>query len=313
MKIMLNIFPEEGNKKRIVKLKKAFEKDPNFKELWDKISKKTEYSISINLELFIDECIEEINSLEINKPKIKIETACLEYKKLSGSGKIDYYVKDSYKEGYSASYEIHNVIEEIKESSGLTRKTIYNLLSKVNILNKIFVNPNEFIQKVISIILNKLKIFQIKEINYLQTNENYPSKNFEDLNSYDNKIINLESKENCIYEAVVFDSKGEGELAEKLSKDHRVELFFKLPSWFIIETPIGIYNPDWAVVFKENKDKRKIYFVSETKFVKDEGILRSSESNKILCAEKHFKEIDADYFVAKSYDELVNEASKFSN
>ena len=89
-----------------------------------------------------------------------------------------------------------------------------------------------------------------------------------------------------------------------------MELFFKLPKWFVIETPIGTYNPDWAVVFKENKDKRKIYFVSETKFVKDEEILRDSETNKILCAKRHFKEINADYFVAKSYDELMNEARK---
>ena len=66
------ILPENGNKKKLIKLKKDFEKDSNFKELWNKISKKTDYSISINLELFIQECVEEINSLEINKPKIKI-------------------------------------------------------------------------------------------------------------------------------------------------------------------------------------------------------------------------------------------------
>ena len=219
-------------------------------------------------------------------------------------------MKESDTEEYFASYTIQNIIEEIKESSGLTRKTIYNLISNVKILDKIFVNPNEFIHKVSSIISKKLKIFQIKKIKYLQTKESYSFKEFENLKTYENRIIDLERKENCIYEAVVFDSKGEGELAEQLSKDHRVELFFKLPKWFVIETPIGTYNPDWAVVFKENKDKRKIYFVSETKFVKDEEILRDSETNKILCAKRHFKEINADYFVAKSYDELMNEARK---
>lgn len=300
--------PEDGNKKRIVKLKKDFEKDSNFKELWNKISKKTEYSIKINLEMFIQDCLEEVNLIEINKPKIKIETAGLEYKKTLKSGKIDYFVKESNTEEYSVVYDIQNVIEEIKESSGLTRKTIYNLLSNVNILKKIFVNPNEFIQKVISIISNKLKIFQIKEINYLERSETYSHRGFEDLNTYENRIIDLEGRENCIYEAVVFDSKGEGELAKQLSKDHRVELFFKLPKWFIIETPIGTYNPDWAVVFKENKDKRKVYFVSETKFVKDENVLRDSELNKILCAKEHFKKIGAKYFVAKGCDELINKA-----
>lgn len=304
------IVPENGNKRKIVKLKKGFEKDSNFKELWDKISKKTEYSIKINLDVFLGECVNEINSLEINKPKIKIETAGLEYKKISGSGKIDYFVKDSDKEEYFANYGIHNLIEEIKESSGLTRKTIFTLLSKIKIIDKIFVNPNEFIQKVSSVISKKIKVFQIKEIEYLHNKESYSLKEFTDLNAYENKILELDNKNNCIYEAVVFDSSGEGELAGKLSKDHRVELFFKLPSWFIIETPIGTYNPDWAVVFKENKDKRRVYFVSETKFVKDEDILRDSERNKILCAEKHFEIVGAEYFVAKNYEELVNEASK---
>lgn len=305
-----SIIPENGNKKRIVKLKKEFEKDSNFKELWGKISKKTEYSINIDLNVFVDECVEEINSIEINKPKIKIETAGIEYKNKMKTGKIDYFVMDSKQAEYSSNYNVQNLIEEIKESSGLTRKTTYNLLSKVKILDKVFVNPNEFIQKVISIISKKLKIFQIKEIDYLQTKESYSSEGFENLKTYENRIIDLENKDNCIYEAVVFDSKGEGELAEQLSKDHRVELFFKLPKWFIIETPIGTYNPDWAIVFKENKDKRKVYFVSETKFVKDEEILRDSERDKIFCAEKHFEKIGADYFVAKGYTELVNRAGK---
>jgi type III restriction enzyme len=308
-----SIIPEDGNKKRIVKLKKGFEKDENFKELWNKISKKTEYSININLDVFVEECVEEINSIEVKKPKIKIETAGLEYKKKNKKEKVDYYVKESESEEYFSAYNIQNIIEEIKESSGLTRKTIYNLLSKIKILDKIFINPNEFIQKVISIISRKLKIFQIKEIDYLQTKESYSIKEFENLKSYDNKIVDLENKDNCIYEAVVFDSKGEGKLAEQLSKDNRVKLFFKIPRWFIIETPIGTYNPDWAVVFKENKDKKKIYFISETKFVKDEEILRDSEKNKIFCAEKHFEKINANYFVAKDYDELVNMASELKN
>lgn len=302
------LIPEDGNKQRIVKLKKGFEKDSNFKELWKKISKKTDYFVNIDLNVFIEECVEKINSIEINKPKINIETSGLEYKKTNKRNKVDYYVKESEKEEYSATYKIHNLIEEIKEYSGLTRKTIYEILSKIKIIDKIFINPNEFIQKVSLEISKQLKIFQINEINYLQTKESYSPKEFENLKSYENKIVDLESKDNCIYEAVVFDSKGEGELAEKLSKDNRVELFFKLPNWFIIDTPIGSYNPDWAVVFKENKDKRKVYFVSETKFVKDEGVLRDSERNKIYCAEKHFEIIDADYFVAKNYDELINRA-----
>ena len=303
--------PEDGNKRKIVKLKDGFEEDSNFKEIWKNISKKTEYVVKINLDSFISECVEELNFIEVDSPRIRKETAELIHQK----NKIDYLVKASESKYYKSDKIIQNLIEEIKESSGLTRKTIYLLLLKIKNLDKIFVNPNEFIQKVTTTISGKLKISQIQNLSYLENTKTYSHSLFEDLHSYSSKIIELERKETCIYDAVIVDSlRGEGEFAKSLSRDKRIELFFKLPRWFIIETPIGTYNPDWAIVFKQNKNKRKVCFVSETKFYSDlnKDRLRGVENQKIECAKKHFNEIGADYFVSKSYEDLIQEAEKLS-
>ncbi len=302
--------PENANKQVEIKLRKDFDKDPNFKELWKKISKKTDYSIRINSEKLISSCIEEINNLEINKPSIRTETAELEYKKEKEKEKIDYFVKESSFEEYRNKYSISNILEEITQNSGLTRQTTYEILSQINALDKIFINPNEFIQKVINIISHEISTSQISEIEYELNGEDYSLNKFAAIKTYSGKIIKSDNKQNSIYEAVVFDSDGEKDLAEKLSRDQRIELFFKLPAWFFIDTPIGTYNPDWAVVFKQNEGKRKVCFVSETKFVKDEGNLRPTEQNKIKCAEKHFDTLDTDYFLAKSSEELIRKAER---
>ena len=98
--------------------------------------------------------------------------------------------------------------------------------------------------------------------------------------------------------------------AQKLNDDPRIKLFIKLPNWFIVETPIGTYNPDWAIVLEEQeisgKKKPKVYLVRETKFVESLENLRPSEINKINCAREHFKTIDVNFKPIKGYDELVS-------
>jgi type III restriction enzyme len=93
-----------------------------------------------------------------------------------------------------------------------------------------------------------------------------------------------------------------------LNDDPRVKLFIKLPDWFIVDTPIGTYNPDWAIVMEGHditgKTKPKVYLVRETKFVESLGNLRPSEHQKIDCAKEHFKTINVDFGVVRDYSEL---------
>ena len=108
---------------------------------------------------------------------------------------------------------------------------------------------------------------------------------------------------------LILDAEKEKTFAQRLNDDPRIKLFIKLPNWFIVETPIGKYNPDWAIVLEEHeisgKKKPKVYLVRETKFVESLENLRPSETNKINCAKEHFKTIDVKFKPIRSYDELV--------
>ena len=114
---------------------------------------------------------------------------------------------------------------------------------------------------------------------------------FEDFVSYAKKSI--ESKKS-VYERVVFDSEGEKQFAENLEKNNRVILFTKLPPNFIVDTPLGDYHPDWAIVYKTDEGE-KLYLVRESKFVDRLENLRPSELQKIACGRKHFKAIDVNF------------------
>ncbi len=171
----------------------------------------------------------------------------------------------------------------------------------------IFKNPKEFIQSITLIIKEKLKDFLINGVKYLELQDVWKMELFEDnLESYKEYVVNVNKS---IYNGVVLDSEGEKAFAEKLEGDNRVKLFIKLPRWFVVNTPIGKYNPDWAVVLEERdvsgKARKKLYLVRETKFVDDMGNIRPSEKQKIKCAEEHFKTINVDYKPIKAYEELV--------
>lgn len=104
-----------------------------------------------------------------------------------------------------------------------------------------------------------------------------------------------------IYDAVVYDSEVEREFAEKLDKRQDIKLFVKLPDWFKIETPLGTYNPDWAIL---KHDDTTLYLVRETKGTKNFEKLRNAEAEKIRCGRKHFKELGVDFAVVTSAAEI---------
>ncbi len=106
---------------------------------------------------------------------------------------------------------------------------------------------------------------------------------------------------NSIYEYVVYDSEVEREFAKRLDKREDIKLFVKLPDWFKVETPVGTYNPDWAIV---KHDGQTLYFVKETKSTKDFLKLRTTEADKVRCGQRHFETLGVPFAVAVSADEV---------
>ena len=175
-------------------------------------------------------------------------------------------------------------------------------------LKSFFNNPEKFTFEVIRIIKEELSINYVEQISYEMTNEIHDYKNFTNEQSYRDSIQKVE---HSIYDSIIFDSDIEKKFALDLDSDERIKLFLKLPNWFKIPTPIGDYNPDWAIVtIKRNLDgeeREKLYFVIETKG--NISNLRPSEKMKIDSAKKHFEAINVNYKEISSYSQFVQAIS----
>ena len=171
------------------------------------------------------------------------------------------------------------------------------------------VNPEEFIIKVSSIINDCKAIAVIKKITYSPTEQTFDT----DLFTVDEVrgVVDDDAmmSEKSLYDLVVVDSKGtEMDFAKHLESNEDVEVYTKLPRGFYINTPLGHYNPDWAVVFREGSVKH-VYFIAETKGSMREVDLREAEKSKIECARRHFASLSnstVKYDVVQSYQDLYN-------
>ena len=304
--VILSRLPADGRKKSILKIKKHFNLIPEFEKLWDKVSEKTEYAVKIDTDKLIEECINEINAnIATDSIKIKIETVELKLEK-EGEG-IKTIFKGSSQNTLDKVYRIPNIVEHISNETRLTRTTIVQILTGIDNLNLIFKNPQEFIASCTRMIKAKMADFLINGIEYLKNNDLYRMELFENLETYSNLIVEVKK---TIYDGVVYDSEIEKSFAKDLDNMSGVKLFVKLPKWFTVSTPIGDYNPDWAIV-KDNVDALgktcdTLYFVTETKGTQNIDELRPKEKQKILCGRKHFKTIGVRYEIAKDIDHIKN-------
>jgi type III restriction enzyme len=297
------ILPKNAHKRKTVVLKKGFNLNPDFKELWERISKRTKYDVDINSEKLVENCAKKINELHIDPIKINVQKVSIS---MDEKGVQSQFI-GSEDEKIKTNFEIPNVLDLIAKETGLTRITIFDILSNVKNLNLIFDNPQDYIEKVSLIIKHELNDLLLDGIKYVELNDYWKMELFKEIETYENKMI-ADVNNKSIYESIVFDSDGEEEFAKKLENDTSVKLFVKLPRWFIVETPVGEYNPDWAVVYEERdlqgKITEKLYLVRETKFA-DLNNLRYNEEYKIKCAKKHFKTIEVDYKEIDKYDDLI--------
>ncbi len=104
-----------------------------------------------------------------------------------------------------------------------------------------------------------------------------------------------------VYEYVVYDSELEREFARRLDQREDIKLFVKLPGWFEVDTPVGKYNPDWAIL---KHDSQTLYLVRETKGTREFLKLRTNEADKVRCGQRHFEALDVPFAVIVSADEV---------
>ena len=291
-----------------VLLKDKWLEDSLFLELWEKIKHRTEYKVNYSTAKLIENCVAALQKMEtIEKPVIFREKNVAKFVRDSKGTLIELggeqksskvrVVKD-------ANYEIPDFIAYIQSKTELTRDTITRIVVESKRLGEIFNNPQLFMDTVVRIIKQEFDRIKINGIQYERIAEQvYEMKLFEsaEIEQYVENLIAVKKQEKTLYNYVAIDSLStpEKKFAEECDAREDVVFYVKLPKTFQIKTPIGPYNPDWALIKKEGDLETKVYFVAETKDPKaavDRSQLRDKERMKIECAEKHFEVIEGVHY-----------------
>ncbi|NBH82958.1 DEAD/DEAH box helicase [bacterium C-53] len=275
-----------------VHLKKEVIVSPEFLELWDKIKQKTSYCVQINDDEMIWRSVEALKKMEsIPKARIVTQTADIQ---INNPG-ITYTERGIRAMDFADSYtSLPDILAIIGAQTLTKRSTIFEILKQSGRLDDFLNNPQMFIENVIQIIQDVRHALAINGISYkkLFGEEYYVQEIFDSTELIANLDRNAVAVDHSVYDYILYDSTTiEKPFALALDNDPDVKMFFKLPGRFKVDTPIGTYNPDWAV-YVETEEMKKMYFVLETKGSMSLSDLRESEKMKIYCGKAHFKEID---------------------
>lgn len=208
----------------------------------------------------------------------------------------------------------YDIVGKIAENTQLTRKDVVRILSGIKENKFLYFrrNPEEFISKVSDIINEEKASRIIQRLSYNLLEDRYDTTIFTEAKNKGQLGKDAVESEKGLFDFTIYDSIVEKDFSKKLDTRDELAVYVKLPSSFFISTPIGKYNPDWAIAFYEG-DVKYIYFVAETKGSIDSLQLRPIEHAKIMCAQEHFKKISDDKFKfapVSSFEELLDIVSK---
>lgn len=283
-------FVKDARKKEVIRLNKEVMYSPELETLWKKISRKTTYRVSFDNGRVLMAAIEAIKRAPEIKP-LRIEVTKNKMLLVRGGIHNAGMVGES-SSNLAGTFELPDLINELQDETSLTRRTIVDILTGSNRLHEFLQNPYDYIQIVKSAIKAVLAKVVVDGIQYEKIAEEvYELREFqrdseEEVERFVNRLYEVQSKQKSITDKLALDSATEEEFAKYLDSREDIKLFLKLPAKFVVPTPVGPYNPDWAIV-KETDGHEKVYMVRETK----NGGERESELTKIECASKHFAEI----------------------
>jgi type III restriction enzyme len=284
---------KNADERRTVPLNKARYLSPEFKELWDKIKHKTRYTLDFDPDKLISECTRAVQQMPaITTARIHFEKAKVDIKR---SGVETQNTSNTATESLeSAHMQLPDLLSELQNNTQLTRKSLVTILTDSLRLPDFLRNPQQFIALATEAIRICKRKAIVDGIRYTPMGEGayYAQELFEaeELTGY---LKNMLPVNKGVYEQVIFDSSVERDFARALEKREDVHVFAKLPGWFTIPTPLGSYNPDWAVLM-EKEDGLRLYFVAETKSSLFREENRGDE--KFTCGERHFEAIGFDGF-----------------
>lgn len=284
----------DASKEVKIRLKKQVILSPEFTELWNKIKQKTTYRVNFDIEELVKRCVNDLREMSpIPKAKLVSKIADIDIEN-SGVSHTETHIKT---QDLSGTYEtLPDIIRLISTETLLKRATVIRIIEESGRVQDFINNPQGFYEKALEIISRNRHSLAIDGIKYVKlAGEQYYAQEIFDsseLVGYLDK--NAIAVNNSVYDYLLYDSGIESRFAESLDNDPDVKMFFKIPSRFKIDTPIGSYNPDWAV-FLEKNGEQKLYFVLESKGTNTLFDLRTPEQLKIHCGKQHFETLEVGF------------------
>ncbi len=301
---------KNADERRQVQLCKEVYLSEDFKTLWDRIKHKTTYRVHFDNQRLVDLCIEALRDgpaiprtrIQWRKADLAIGRAGVEAAEREGAQSVVIDEMD---------VELPDLLTELQDRTQLTRRTIYRILKGSGRLDDFRRNPQAFIELAAEAINRRKRLAIVDGIQYrlLGDDHYYAQELFEEqrLTGYLKNMLAKSAK--SVYQQVVYDSSIEEAFVDDLEKFEAVKLYAKLPRWFRVPTPLGPYNPDWAVLVEQDGSER-LYFVVETKSSLFSEDLRNTESAKIVCGKAHFRALEVreaqpKYIVATSVEDML--------
>ncbi|HED3889906.1 TPA: DEAD/DEAH box helicase family protein [Morganella morganii] len=292
--------------KRTLTLRKNVTLDPAFRELWERISQRTRFRVTFDTDELVKAAAKAIAEMPpIHRSRITTEVYRLDTNKAGIEGE---QISGGVRE-ISQSPDLPDLLAYLQNSTELTRHTLAEILKNGGRLKDFPENPQVFINQVTQCIQDVLHHVTVRGIEYEKVGGSvYEMHNIEQeaergITRYLNNLYEVQNQDKTLFDFVEYDSEVEREFAKACDNDERIKFYCKLPASFKIDTPVGPYNPDWALV---TEGEEKLYLVRETKSTRNRKELRESEQDKIACGEKHFAAIGVNYDVVTNLAEALH-------
>jgi type III restriction enzyme len=300
-----------AKKRQKVRFSKQVTLDPEFKELWDRISQRTKYRVSLSSDELVAVAAGAIAAAPpIGLAKVRVRTVEIEHTAAGlGTDKIvDQRDYDTERPRF-----LPDILADLQNETDLTRATLVRTLIASGRLTDFTVNPQEFVALVTTKINAAMREQMIEGIIYepiaglhWEMRRLEPSLE-EEIERYASRLYKVQHNDKTPFDHVEIDSEVERRFAKALDDNKSVKFFVKLPAWFTVDTPLGSYNPDWAIVFEQTK---RLYLVRETKGSLEAEARRHEENVKIECARRHFDAINIDYAVVTDVTGMIQQLAE---
>lgn len=292
---------DDARKRKRVPLKKGWRFDEHFKALWERISPKTRFSVHFDTKALIEKVVPRLQTMAKVEPvRIFIEGSELTMREDG----IDATLRSTSQVKLDPSADgVPDVLSFLQRKTKLTRSTLAEMLVRSGRVGDLLVNAQSFMDQCFAVIDATLRDVMVSGVKYERLDDAWDMLLFDDaeLESYANRLTEVRKS---LTEEIELDSDTEREFAKGLDAREDVLFFLKLPRWYRIKTPVGEYNPDWAIVMNDEEGVARLYLVRETKSTTEQLRLRGIEWAKIISGRAHFKLLGVDFAVVTNAKNL---------